>query len=506
MRKSRWSERWPGSSAGHERVGAGLVLGQVTQAVAVGVSGGIAGIAASEAVLALPPVGHAVAVGVALDLDGRDAAVRGDEQRALVAHGQVSALGVLPHGLVRVQIDGVCGRAGGREQEIAGDHESTGERAAGGLPLPEQRAVGLAVGLESAAPAGVDHAAGDRGLALEPRADLPGDGLPREIEAQQPAALNGQDFFVCVTYTLFGGLYAVIGTDYIQSLLILIGIVIIGVAVFQIVDFTTVYSDLQTEKPMLLNALLPASIMAVFNNLLFGVGEVFHSNVWWSRVFAMSEKAGRRAYWLGGLFWLPVPVAAGFIALASGSIGINITRPDMVGPLVAASVLGEAGAIVVFMVFFCSLASSLDSLLASTADLITQDIYKKMIKPNASDRQLRKVSARIILASGFLAWLVCLPRIGTLADVLFFAGPLVASTIWPIATGLYWRKANTRGAVAGMIAGSATGMIFYFMVGWYSASLVGAAVSMIVVVLFTRLYPGRFEWHKLDESAALNNA
>src|SRR5690606_7523389 len=43
--------------------------------------------------------------------------------------------------------------------------------------------------------------------------------------------------FVCVAYTLFGGLYAVIGTDYIQSSLILIGIVVIGVAVFQIVDF-----------------------------------------------------------------------------------------------------------------------------------------------------------------------------------------------------------------------------------------------------------------------------
>src|SRR5690606_34743451 len=36
---------------------------------------------------------------------------------------------------------------------------------------------------------------------------------------------------VCVTYTLFGGLYAVIGTDYIQSLVILTGIVVIGAGV-----------------------------------------------------------------------------------------------------------------------------------------------------------------------------------------------------------------------------------------------------------------------------------
>jgi Na+/proline symporter len=272
------------------------------------------------------------------------------------------------------------------------------------------------------------------------------------------------------------------------------------VGVLQRVDFGVVYKDLLTDKPMLVSALLPASLMAIFNNMLFGMGEVFHSNVWWSRVFAMREKVGKQAYLIGGLFWLPVPIAAGFIALASGSLGINITRPDMVGPLVAASVLGKTGSIVVFAVFFCSLASSLDSLLASTADLITQDIYKKMIKPDAPENQVRKVSARIILALGVLGWMVCLPRIGTLADVLFFAGPMVGSTIWPIATGLFWRKANATGALSGMAIGSVVGLIFYFQVGWYAASLAGAAVSMIVVVLFTYLFPGRFDWKQLDET------
>src|SRR3546814_7946272 len=81
---------------------------------------------------------------------------------------------------------------------------------------------------------------------------------------------------------------------------------------------------------MLLNALLPAALMAGFNNLLFGLGEVFHSNVWWSRAFAMRDKVGKKAYILAGFSWLPIPVAAGFIALASTSLDINVTSPDMV--------------------------------------------------------------------------------------------------------------------------------------------------------------------------------
>nr|HMQ61766.1 hypothetical protein [Flavilitoribacter sp.] len=118
---------------------------------------------------------------------------------------------------------------------------------------------------------------------------------------------------VCITYTLFGGLYAVIGTDYIQSVIIMIGVVVVGIAVLSHVDLSGVYSELESNRPMLVSVLLPASLMAVFNNLLFGIGEVFHSNVWWSRAFAMRKGIGSKAYTIAGIFWLPVPIAAGFI-------------------------------------------------------------------------------------------------------------------------------------------------------------------------------------------------
>ena len=305
--------------------------------------------------------------------------------------------------------------------------------------------------------------------------------------------------FVCVVYTLFGGLFAVIGTDFIQSLIILIGIVIVGVGVLQFADFDTSYTHLVEERPMLISVMLPAAVMAIFNNLLFGVGEIFHSNVWWSRAFAMRKGVGKKAYSLAGFFWLPVPIAAGFIALTSGALGINVTSPDMVGPLVAANVLGEIGAILVFIVAFASLASSIDSLLAATSDLITEDVYRKLLNPKASEKTLRRASAYIVVGLGLVAWLVCLPRVGTLATVLFFAGPMVGACIWPIATGLFWKKANARGALWGMLLGSVVGLIAYFQLGWYTASLIGAAVSMVVVLITTVLSKQEFDWHTLDE-------
>lgn len=305
--------------------------------------------------------------------------------------------------------------------------------------------------------------------------------------------------FVCVLYTIFGGLYAVIGTDYIQSLIIMIGIVVVGAAVLYSIDLHQVYTDLSTEKPMLIDALLPASIMAIFNNLLFGIGEVFHSNVWWSRAFALRKGIGQKAFTTAGFFWLPVPIAAGFIALTSSSLGVNITSPDMVGPLMAGNILGKTGAIIVFIVFFCSLASSIDSLLAATSDLITEDIYKKMIHPRVNEKQLRRVSVVVITCLGFLAWAVCLPRIGTLATVLFFAGPMVASTIYPIVLGLFWKTASARGAMWALLLGSGIGLIAYFQLGWYTGSLIGAAVSIITTTAFARWNPDNFDWKRLEE-------
>src|SRR5690606_14916755 len=121
-------------------------------------------------------------------------------------------------------------------------------------------------------------------------------------------------------------------------------------------------------------------------------------------------------------------------------LGINISDPDMVGPLVAGELLGTVGSMVVFVVVFCSLGSSIDSLLASTSDLLAEDVYKRMIRPGISDAQLRRVTTLIIIGLGVVTWLICVPRLGKLNEVLFLSGPLVGSAIWAVVFGLFYRK------------------------------------------------------------------
>lgn len=320
-------------------------------------------------------------------------------------------------------------------------------------------------------------------------------------------ALSGLDYhigmtailLICVTYTLFGGLRAVIATDFIQALIIITGVVLVAFLLLNRVGVDQIHENLSSNHPRLLDVFFPAAVMFLFNNIFFGLGEIFHSNVWWSRALAFKKKVAFRAFITGGLLWLPIPIATGFVALAAPQLGIFPSSPDMVGPTVAAAVLGTAGAVVVFIVVFSALASSLDSLLAATSDLVTRDIYHKKLNPEASDKRLFRVNRYTIAGLGLLTWLLCLPQIATLGALLNFAGAFVASTIWPVVVGLYSRRLQGGFAALAMGVGTIIGLASYFLIGFYVAALSACLVSGVITLIGVLCSTQRFDWKELDE-------
>lgn len=320
-------------------------------------------------------------------------------------------------------------------------------------------------------------------------------------------ALSGLDYrigmsvilLVCVAYTLMGGLRAVIATDFVQTLIIISGVLIVAYLVLRDVGVEQMHAVVSERHPMLLDLLFPAALMFLFNNLLFGVGEIFHSNVWWSRAFAFRAGIGGKAYLIAGLCWLPLPIVAGFVALAAPALGLQVPAADMVGPMVIAQLLGSAGAVLVFVIVFSALASSLDSLLAATGDLITQDVYRGHINPHATEQDALRVGRRVILLLGLGTWLLCLPRLTTLAELLYFTGAFVASTIWPIVFGLYYGRGNGTAAATAMVLGTAGGLWAYFAIGFYVAALVSCALSLLVMLVGAMLADQRFDFTTLQE-------
>jgi len=92
---------------------------------------------------------------------------------------------------------------------------------------------------------------------------------------------------------------------------------------------------------------------------------------------------------------------------------------------------------------------------------------------------------------GGVTWLLALPR-WPIINVLFLSGPLVGSLIWPVIAGLFWDGLNRKLALVGIGLGSVCGLISYFTIGWFVASLVGTAVSMIFTLLSRKVKPMPF--------------
>ncbi|EAU75270.1 sodium:solute symporter family protein [Synechococcus sp. RS9916] len=304
---------------------------------------------------------------------------------------------------------------------------------------------------------------------------------------------------VATVYTLFGGMRAVIGTDFIQSLLIMVLLAVVAVLAFRQFPMPEVHASLLARHPDRLDLLLPAGLLIAWNSALFSMGEVFHNNIWWSRVFASRRSVVMTSFVLGGIAWMSVPMVTGSIGLVALARELPLDQVNMVFPVMAADLLGAGGAALVFVVVFASLTSTLDSLLASTADLLAEDVYFRLLRPQASDLQLKQAARLMVVGLAVVTLVLSWPRLDSLASVLFFTGALVASTVWPVACGLYWRTANRKAAIAAMLAGSVVGLLAYVLIAPYCAAVFSAAVSAVVMLIGSRIWPERFDFTLLQE-------
>ena len=320
-------------------------------------------------------------------------------------------------------------------------------------------------------------------------------------------ALSGFDYHVgmvvvigvATLYTLYGGMRAVIGTDFIQSLLIMVLLAVVAVLAFRQSPMPEVHAALVNQHPDRLDLLLPAGLLLAWNSALFSMGEVFHNNIWWSRVFASRRGVVMTSLVLGGLAWMSVPLVTGSIGLVALARDLPLQQVNMVFPVMAADLLGAGGAALVFVVVFASLTSTLDSLLASTADLLAEDVYFRLLQPQASDAQLKQAARMMVVGLAVVTLALSWPQLDSLASVLLFTGSLVASTVWPVACGLYWRSASRGAAILAMLSGSLVGLAAYVLIEPYCAAVFSAAISALVMLVGSHLWPERFDFALLKE-------
>ncbi len=206
--------------------------------------------------------------------------------------------------------------------------------------------------------------------------------------------------------------------------------------------------------------------------------------------------------------WIQKWASVGFLAIkdfnGDGILQINeffmrgdivvLATPEIAGLPYVISGLVAAGGMAAAM-------STADGLLLAIANALSHDLYYKIIDPKAETRK-RLIVARVLLivigaAGALVASLQLTGILGAVAWAFCFA---MSGLFFPLVLGVWWKRANRAGAVAGMAIGLGVGSWYLYMVyaggmtPWFGIDhlrfgIVGTAASLVSMVVVSLLTP-----------------
>ena len=282
-------------------------------------------------------------------------------------------------------------------------------------------------------------------------------------------------------YTLVGGLKATFVADYMHTIIIFVVILSFVVAVYVNSDITGgvegMYEKLVAAadlRPIEGNAGGAFLTMASLGGLMFGIinivgnfGTVFVDQAYWQRAIAAQPSSTVKGFLLGGACWFAIPFTlATTMGLTAVALDVDLTPEQvqlgLVVPAAATALMGEVGAIMVLTMLFMAVTSAGSAELIAVSSLITYDIYRTYKNPNATGKQLVKVSRVTIVAFGLgmggLA--VMLLAMGLSLGFVYLAmGIIIGAAVIPIALTILWKRTNKVAATSGAIIGFVVALI-----------------------------------------------
>jgi cation/acetate symporter len=170
-----------------------------------------------------------------------------------------------------------------------------------------------------------------------------------------------------------------------------------------------------------------------------------------------------------------------------GGKAVVLATPEIAGLPYVISGLVAAGGMAAAM-------STADGLILAIANALSHDLYYKIIDPKAETAKRLIVARALLVVIGFAgATIAALEIQGILGSVIWAFDFAMSGLFFPLVLGVWWKRANAPGAVAGMVLGLLSGTAYLIWVrnggsGFLGITqltfgLVGATVSLVSMVL-----------------------
>ena len=308
---------------------------------------------------------------------------------------------------------------------------------------------------------------------------------------------------IVILYCMTGGMKGAMMTDVIQgSLMIATAVVTFIVSIVMGGGFSNINHTLQSMNEAYLtfpgaNGYMPwtyyISNIVLWSFFTMGQPHLF------TKFFAMKDhKTMFKAILLGtaGMFFSATLIEwAGVNGIASIQ---NIEKADQIIPMILQRGMSPFLASIFIAGIVAAGMSTIDGILVTTTGAVTRDIYQKIINKNATDEAVMSLSKVVTVIIGIVVICFGVFQPGSIFEINLFAFSGMAIFVVPILFGIYWKKATAKGAIASVIVGIISLLLFTLnpsvkalAMGFHALfpTTIIASIVMIVVSKFTETPP-----------------
>ena len=292
---------------------------------------------------------------------------------------------------------------------------------------------------------------------------------------------------VIFLYTAAGGMWAVAVTDFVQIIVIAIGLVVLLVTVLvnvggwgaiapQLPEHTFRMIPLENSTEIWLNYLRAW--------LIFGLADVTSQALLQRSFSAKSEQVAQNSFYIAGFGYLTlgmIPVILGII----GSVTLpGLDNPESIIPTLALNHLHPIAIALFVGALLAAIMSTADSALLAAASVFSTNLLP-LFKPHASDK-LRLMATRIAIpAFGSIAIYIAL-KVQVIFNLILDANSvMLVSVVVPFIVGIYWRAANRTGTLAAMAMGFLVWLLATLLTPDLASDMLGLVACLVTIVIVT---------------------
>lgn len=298
---------------------------------------------------------------------------------------------------------------------------------------------------------------------------------------------------IVTLYTYVGGMWAISITDFIQSFIIIIGLLVLSVLLAQEAGGV---GAVLAEVPRKNFRFLPSfdfkeivTYIAAWSVL--GLGSIPSQDVFQRAMSSGSERTAVRSCYLAALLYITIAMLPLFISLCTKHL-----YPDQIGDdtqLTLPRMVLEHTSMPIQILFFGSLLSAIMSTTSSAmlapASIFSENLVKPLARHRYTDRQFLMLTRVCLLIFSAIATVMACLRSNIYELVGESSVLSLVSLFVPLVMGLYWKKGSSVGALLSMVSGMITWIIFEVYGTSWPSLIPATLVSLAGMIAGSLIWP-----------------